>query len=107
MAAETQGARDAGNRSIPAFELGTVRKLTITSTTNPSVVIAEGITMIRVWGNVDYHLVTGDTPVATANLTPFTAKVTEFFKVKGGRDKVAVIKAAGASDGTLWITELI
>ncbi len=108
MTAETQGARDAGNRSIPAFELGTVRKLTITSTTNPtSVVIAEGITMIRVWGNVDYHLVTGATPVATANLTPVTAKVTEFFKVKGGRDKVAVIKAAGASDGTLWITELI
>ena len=63
--------------------------------------------MIRVWGDVDYHLVTGETPVATTNLSPFTAKVTEFFKVKGGRDKVAVIKATGASDGTLWITELI
>lgn len=107
MTAETQGARDAGNRSIPAFELGTVHKVAVTGTTAPSPVIAEGITMIRVWGNVDYHLVTGDTPVATVNLSPFTAKVTEFFKIKGGRDKVAAIKATGANDGTLWITELI
>ncbi len=103
----TKVARDVGNRSIPAFELSTVRKITITGTTNPSAVITEGVTMIRVWGDVDYHLVTGETPVATANLSPFTAKVTEFFKVTGGRDKVAVIKAAGASDGTLYITELI
>lgn len=107
MAGKTTLARDAGNRSIPAFELGTVHKIAITSTTAPSPVITEGITMIRVWCNVDYHLVTGATPVATTNLTPFTAKVTEFFKLKGGRDKAAAIKAAGANDGTLWITELI
>lgn len=107
MGDETKLARDAGNRSVPAFELSTVHKITLTGSSAPSPAISEGVTMIRVWGDVDYHLVTGATPVATANLTPFTAKVTEFFKIKGGRDKVAAIKASGAADGTLWITELI
>ncbi len=103
---KTEGARDASNRSIPAFSLGTVYQVNITVASLLSDVLGEGITMIRVWGNVDYHLVTGASPVAAETDTPFTAKVTEFFKIKGGQDRVAVIRAAGAGDGTLWITEL-
>ena len=103
---ETTAAKDAKNADISAFGLSTVRTVAIGSGNLESETITDGIVLIRVWPDVDCHVVTGSAPEATTSLTPLTAKVSEYFKIKGGLDKVSVIRK-GSDDGTLYITEMI
>lgn len=98
-------ARDDNNEAFQAARLGDpVHQVNATAASAASGAV--NARLIRVWGNVDFHLVQGaGTPVAATTSSPMAAKASEHFRHIPG-EKVAVIKATGEVDGIVWITEM-
>lgn len=61
-----------------------------------------GKTLFRVMSTVNAHIAIGSAPTADSDSPPIVAYVPEWFSCLDG-DKVAYIKEAGQSDGTIYI----
>ena len=93
---------------LQVLEPGTAQSLAVTGVSAASAAaVAATTNVVRLCGDVDMHLKFGVAPTATAGSDlRLTAKIPEYLKIAGGA-KVAAIKASGAADGTLQITEMI
>jgi len=95
--------RDDNGASYPAVKLGAVQTVAAGAS---SAAIANPLEteVIRVACSVDCHIAQGAAPVATTNDSPLFAGTIEYLRNAPG-EKIAVIKAAGEADGTLYVTE--
>lgn len=84
---------------------GSEQTVAIEATHNVSTAVSLECRCVRLYGSVDHHIQIDGAPVATTGMTPGTAQVDYSYGILPGQ-KVSVIKAAGESDGTLWITEM-
>jgi len=95
--------RDDNGASYPAVKFGAVQTVAAGGTSAQCSDVLES-EVIRVACTVDCHLVQGLDPTATTDHTPLFAGSAEYLRNVPG-EKIAVIKAAGEADGTLYITE--
>jgi len=101
----TVAAQDDNGNYIPAFGLGTVQTVAYTGTAGAiSNAVGSSTRMVRVWCSTDAHILIAASPTADTNDTPVTGKAAEYFKVRGGIDKVSAVQQSAGGD--LYVTEL-
>lgn len=102
---QTQWTLDQYRRDVMVVGLGTVHVKAYTDTA-AAIDNAINAQVVMVWASTDCHVVFGDSPTATTNHTPLTAKTTYFLLVPTpGTSKMSAIQQA--NNGTLYVTECL
>lgn len=98
---------DENGRPLPAFRFGPTTKVAYTSSAGTlSAALSEKCTLALVWCSTDAFIAIGESPTATANDKPVTAKVdTPIVVPFKGTTKVSAIQQS--ANGTLYVTELL
>ena len=74
----------------------------VTNAVSASTIVVIGTEGFYIMSNTPIHFAVGVTPVATLNSPPIPANMPMVFRCNPGY-RVAVIKQAGAADGSTWI----
>lgn len=75
-------------------------KLPLTDT--PAEILSLG-TAVRLFGDRSFHFAVGGSP-ATSNDTPTSADHPEYISGGAKSDKLTFVKAAGETDGSVWVS---